>query len=68
MINYIIALTKSRSKIIHIPMRKGETDNTSIKADLTQINDLACWSPRIPLKEGLIQTIAWYKNRYIPIP
>jgi UDP-glucose 4-epimerase len=63
-INEIVALTGSCSKIVHAPMRKGETDNTRIKANLTQINFLADWSPRVSLKDGLIETIGWYKDRY----
>ena len=63
-VNDIIALTKSSSKIVHVPMRKGEVDNTRIKANLTQINILADWAPQISLVEGLTQTIEWYKEKY----
>lgn len=37
----IIHLTKSVSRVVHVPMRKGEVDNTKIKADLAQISVLA---------------------------
>ena len=60
----IISLTDSCSRIVHVPMRKGETDNTRIKANLTKINILADWSPRVSLRDGLIETIRWYKDRY----
>lgn len=60
----ILRMTKSSSKIVHVPMRKGEVDNTKIKADLTQSRILAGWTPRISLEEGLMDTIRWYKNRY----
>lgn len=60
----IIRLTESNSRIIHVPMRKGEVDNTRIKADLAQISILTGWVPRVSLLEGLIQTILWYKDRY----
>lgn len=63
-VNDIISLTNSCSKIVHIPMRKGETDNTRIKANLAQVNLLADWSPRVSLKDGLIETIGWYRDRY----
>ena len=59
----IIALTGSSSEVVHIPMRKGETDNTRLKADITALNRLAGWSPRISLTDGLAQTIEWYAKK-----
>lgn len=63
-VNDIIALAKSSSSVVHVPMRKGEVDNTRIKANIEQANILANWAPRISLAEGLIQTIKWYKEEY----
>lgn len=60
----ILRMTRSSSKIVHVPMRKGEVDNTRIKADLAQSRILAGWISRISLEEGLMETIGWYKDRY----
>ena len=63
-VKLIIELTGSPSEVVHIPMRKGETDNTRLKADLLNIKTKARWSPRINLEEGLRHTINWYAEKY----
>lgn len=55
-------MTGGKSKIVHIPMRKGETAKTRIKADLTNIQKV--WKPKVKLKEGLERTIKAYSQRY----
>lgn len=60
----IIELTNSTSKIIHIPMRKGEIPNTHLKANISLLKDLCKWTPRINLNDGLKKTIAWYEQHY----
>ncbi|MBU0941561.1 MAG: SDR family oxidoreductase [Bacteroidetes bacterium] len=56
----VIALTDSKSKIIHLPLpqddpKQRQPDITLAKAKL---ND---WEPQIQLNEGLIKTIAYFK-------
>lgn len=63
-VKMIIRLTNSKSKIIHIPMRKGETDETKIKANIKTIQDKTMWSPKVSLEDGLKQTIKWYAKHY----
>lgn len=63
-VKMIIKLTKSKSKVFHIPMRKGETNNTKIKANLKNISSAIKWKPRISLSQGLNQTIDWYAKYY----
>lgn len=55
----IIELTNSKSEILHIPMRKGEWDNTRIKAKINFE-----WIPKVSLIDGLIETIEWYNKKY----
>lgn len=60
----IVSISGSCSRVIHIPMRKGETANTRIKADLARINSLTGWSPRISTQDGLAESVMWYKDEY----
>lgn len=54
----IIELTNSKSEIVHIPMRKGEWDNTHIKAKIN-----FDWIPTVSIIDGLIETIEWYAKK-----
>lgn len=58
----IIELTKSKSSLLHVPMRRGETPHTRIKADLTLLKKLTGYLPKTPLKEGLLKTIKYYQS------
>jgi len=60
----ILSRLQSTSKVIHVPMRKGEVDNTCLKANICPLNKLTGWSSRISLEEGLDETINWYTARY----
>lgn len=57
----IIAKAKSRSKIIHLPMRQGETENTKLKADVSTLNDLN-FKWLYDLDYGMELTVEWYKK------
>jgi UDP-glucose 4-epimerase len=52
------------AEINHIPMRKGETPATRLKADTSLITELTGWKPIKGLEEGLKETIKWYENKY----
>jgi len=57
----IIKLTKSKSEIIFMPL--PEDDPTQRKPDITIAKkELNNWNPKIPLKEGLQQTINYFKK------
>jgi len=56
--------TGGKSKIIHIPMRKGEDENTRIRADISKIYYLTDWKPKLFFEEGIKQTIKWYQKHY----
>ncbi|MDH7476236.1 MAG: NAD-dependent epimerase/dehydratase family protein [Microgenomates group bacterium] len=57
----IIELTKSRSKIIYLPMRIGEDPGTKLKAKNKILKNLG-FKIRVNLREGLTRTINWYKK------
>jgi len=48
----------SKSRIVHEPL--PEDDPTRRQPDITKAQTLLGWEPRVPLNEGLRQTIAWY--------
>lgn len=57
----VIALTNSKSKIIHLPLpqddpKQRQPDITLAKAKLNG------WEPKVQLNEGLIKTIAYFKG------
>jgi len=58
----IIRLTKSKSKIVHLPMRKGEPERSSIAADVTMLNDVLEVEEFTPFEAGLKKTIDYYRR------
>jgi len=56
----IIALAKSKSKIEFTS--RPEDDPSLRKADITKAEKLLEWSPAVPLREGLLLTIEYYKK------
>jgi len=60
----IISLTKSKSKLRFLPMRRGEPEKNECSADI-KLNDylqIIDWKPRNSLEDGLIKTIEWYSK------
>lgn len=57
----IIKLTKSQSKIIHLPL--PEDDPTKRRPDTTLAKKLLDWEPKVSLEEGLARTIEYYKKQ-----
>lgn len=51
------------AEIKHIPMRKGETINTKLCADIENLKKIG-WKPVIKHKEGLKHTYDWYEKTY----
>jgi UDP-glucuronate decarboxylase len=56
----ILDLTGSRSKIIHRPLPADDPRQRQPNIDKAQ--KLLDWKPAIPLKEGLIKTIAYFED------
>jgi UDP-glucuronate decarboxylase len=57
----ILELTKSKSKIIHLPL--PQDDPTQRRPDISYAyKELNGWKPKIDLNEGLIKTIEYFNN------
>jgi UDP-glucuronate decarboxylase len=56
----VIELTGSRSRIVHRP--RPQDDPQQRRPDISKADDLLGWAPRIPLKEGLTRTIAYFEQ------
>ena len=54
----VVALTGSKSKIVHLPMPAD--DPRQRKPDLTLARQMLDWSPTIALRDGLQQTISYF--------
>lgn len=58
--NEVVALTDSRSRIIHLPLPSD--DPKQRRPDITVAKQELNWEPTINLKEGLIKTIEYFKQ------
>jgi UDP-glucuronate decarboxylase len=56
----VIALTGSRSKIVHRPL--PENDPRQRQPDISRAREKLSWAPKTQLKEGLISTIAYFES------
>lgn len=59
--NEIIDIIGSKSKLIHLPLPKD--DPTQRQPDIALAKEkLNGWEPKVPLREGLQQTISYFEN------
>jgi UDP-glucuronate decarboxylase len=56
----VIEITGSRSRIVHRP--RPQDDPRQRRPDISKANDLLGWAPQIALRDGLIQTIAYFEH------
>src|SRR6516165_6833873 len=56
----IVGLTGSRSRVVHRP--RPQDDPRQRRPDISKANDLLKWTPQIPLREGLMKTIAYFED------
>ncbi len=56
----VLALTGSKSEIIHKPL--PQDDPIQRRPDITLAKEKLDWEPTIPLREGLIKTIAYFSD------
>jgi len=56
----VIALTGSKSKIIYQPLPSD--DPKQRRPDITLAKEKLGWEPKVPLKEGLVRTIEYFRN------
>ncbi len=57
----VLKLLKSRSQIKYFPI--PEDDPKQRKPDITKAKTLLDWQPSIPLEEGLVKTIEYFKSK-----
>ena len=56
----IIRITGSKSKIVYKPL--PQDDPARRKPDISTAREMLGWAPKIPLEEGLRQTIDYFRN------
>jgi len=54
----IIEMTGSRSKLVHAPLPTD--DPTRRQPDISKAREILGWEPSTPLREGLVETIAYF--------
>jgi UDP-glucuronate decarboxylase len=57
----VIRLTGSKSKPVYLPL--PQDDPMQRKPDITLAKEKLGWQPVVPLEEGLLKTIAYFKTR-----
>ncbi len=57
----VLKLTKSKSKIIHLPLPAD--DPKQRRPEITLAKKFLKWEPKVPLAEGLKRTIAYFKTK-----
>lgn len=59
----IVEISGSQSKIVHLPMRPGETPNAVVKADVATLAPLGIDPAKfVPLRDGLAETICYFRG------
>jgi UDP-glucuronate decarboxylase len=56
----VIELTGSKSKIVHLP--RPADDPSQRRPDITLAKKHLNWEPKVPLKDGLLKTIEYFKS------
>jgi UDP-glucuronate decarboxylase len=56
----VIELTGSKSKLVHKPLPAD--DPTRRRPDITLAKQHLNWEPKVKLREGLVETIKWFKS------
>jgi UDP-glucuronate decarboxylase len=62
----VIEMSGSASKVIHIPLPKD--DPTRRKPDIGRAMETLDWTPKVPLSDGLVTTIAYFQELLREIP
>ncbi|HPU55618.1 MAG TPA: GDP-mannose 4,6-dehydratase, partial [Verrucomicrobiota bacterium] len=57
----IIRATRSRSRIVFKPL--PQDDPKQRRPDISKARKYLNWSPRVPLPEGLVETIAYFRKK-----
>jgi UDP-glucuronate decarboxylase len=56
----VLRLTGSKSKLIHMPL--PQDDPKQRRPDITKAKQYLDWEPTVPLEQGLVRTIAYFKE------
>jgi UDP-glucuronate decarboxylase len=56
----VIDLTGSRSRVAHRPL--PQDDPRQRRPDISKANELLSWSPKTPVRDGLIKTIGYFEE------
>ncbi len=59
----IIDISGSKSKIVYRPL--PEDDPKVRKPDITRARTLLGWEPKVPLQEGLVKTLDYFKTKVV---
>jgi UDP-glucuronate decarboxylase len=57
----IIELTNSRSRLIYLPL--PQDDPIQRQPDITLAKNKLNWEPKVPLADGLVKTISYFKEK-----
>jgi nucleoside-diphosphate-sugar epimerase len=57
----IITMTGSKSKVVYQPL---PVDDPKVRQpDITKARTLLGWEPKVPLEQGLVKTIEYFKHK-----
>ena len=56
----ILKLTGSQSEIVYKPL--PQDDPKTRRPDIARAKEVLDWEPRVPVEEGLVKTIDWYRS------
>lgn len=56
----ILRLTESQSPIVYLPL--PEDDPKTRQPDISRAKSVLGWEPKVPVEEGISQTIEWYRT------
>jgi UDP-glucuronate decarboxylase len=56
----VLELTGSSSKLVYRPLPVD--DPTQRQPDITLAKNNLHWEPKVPLREGLLRTIEWFRS------
>ena len=59
LVELVLAETGSASSIVRRPL--SQDDSRQRKPDIKLARDLLAWSPRVPLRQGLKPTVAYFR-------
>jgi dTDP-glucose 4,6-dehydratase len=60
----IIRISGSKSRIVYRPL--PEDDPKVRKPDITRARTLLGWEPKVPLAEGLVKTLEYFRTKVLP--